>query len=136
MITMKVVKDLSVLDRIDKQIGARVEATTDSVADRIVENIHQNWSPTSPSSPGERPAVVTGTLDLSVQKEKTGRGPGGKFAAGKDTFIRVIHVSAPYADILEHGSVNMLPRPFVLPAVLDEADNLAADYREIFSVKW
>jgi hypothetical protein len=136
MLTVRVKKDLSGLDVLDKQLPGSVDACTFNVASAIVEKIHQNWSENSPSAPGQPPAVVTGNLDRSVIIEKQGRSFGGQFASGKDASMWIIRIGAEYAGILEEGSTQMLARPFVLPAVLDTEDELPDFYKDVFNILW
>lgn len=136
MLTVRVRKDLSGLDALDKQFPGRVDLATYNVANAVVEKIHKNWSENSPSAPGQPPAVVTGNLDGSVVIEKQGRSFGGQFASGKDASIWIIKIGAEYAGILEEGSTQMLARPFVLPAVLDTEEELPDYYRDIFNILW
>ena len=82
----------------------------------LIKDIQSSWSASSPSSPGQAPAVVTGTLNDSVQAEAPGRGADGRFNSG-NSVIRAVKVKAFYAPYLEQGTSKMAARPFMLPAV-------------------
>jgi hypothetical protein len=136
MMTVKIKKDLSRLDTLDKTFPSAVDKSTHDVAMAIADRIHGGWSENSPASPDTPPAVVTGNLDRSVIVERQGRALGGQFSSGNNTSMWLLTIGAPYAGILEHGSVAMLPHPFVLPAVLDIQDDLPDYYKEIFNILW
>lgn len=136
MITVKVKQDLRGLNALEKHVPINVDKTTKEVADDIASIIHDSWSESAPSSPGNPPAVVTGRLDRSVKVERQGRAAGGQFSSGANSFLWVLHIGAPYAGTLEHGGGNIAPRPFVLPAVLQVADSLEERYREVFDIRW
>lgn len=74
----------------------------------IVKTIRGNWSGMYPpaSTPGNPPAVRTGTLDLSIYKDEV----SGKW------FATVNLNKAPYALHLEYGTYKMAARPFIAPA--------------------
>lgn len=64
-----------------------------------------NMSNTSPSSPGETPAVVTGNLKNSSS------------VGMRDAQTAEFRVGAEYADDLEFGTMHMAARPSVAPAI-------------------
>lgn len=117
MITVTFKKDTTGLDYLDKHQDDFLDDALRKVSEYVVDYIKSNWTATSPSSPGEPPAVVSGTLDASVSTEAAGRSAGGQFTSSKHVHTRVVHVKAPYANILEYGSAKMAPRPFVRPAL-------------------
>lgn len=85
------------------QVG---DALLKAVAERGQEIIKNNWSWYVPprSSPGEPPAIETGTLDKSIEAVR----------------IAVDHwrtrTTVKYGFYLEYGTVKMAARPFVRPA--------------------
>src|SRR5574341_713072 len=113
MISVKMKVNTKGLDALDKYAPIKTDEATKWLAYRIAEIIHDSWSETAPSSPGNPPAVRTGNLDRSVKVEKTGRTVAGRFASGDNVKLWVTRIGAHYAGTLEHGGGNILPRPFV-----------------------
>lgn len=138
MIQMKMTSDLSLLDGGLSRLTPMVDKTMEQVTDSIINRIKYNWSSSSPSTPGEPPAVVTGTLDESVTKDNTGRNAKGQFASGSDITAWYIRVEAEYANALEYGdlSKNLEPRPFVAPALLAEQDDIGEKFEIGFRGIW
>lgn len=94
------------------------EAVRDTM-ENVLDNIHRNWSSESPSSPGERPAVVTGNLDKSIRILR--RDSGGKFSTLGNAISWSLQVEAEYGAALEFGVLerNLAPRPFIRPAIAE-----------------
>lgn len=138
MIQMKMKSDLSILDGGLNALTPMVDKTMEEATDSIINRIRYNWSSSSPSTPGEPPAVVTGTLDESVTKDNTGRNARGQFASGADITAWYIRVEAPYANALEYGdsSKNLEPRPFIAPAILAEQDEIGDKFEIGFRGIW
>lgn len=114
--------DTSILDRGLRNILPNISADLDSLTNDVVTYLHQNWSKSSPSDPGNPPAIVTGALDKSVRKESSGRDIRGRFASKENSvawFIRVGDGTAWYAADLQEGrdSTNLAPRPYIDPAL-------------------
>lgn len=76
----------------------------EAFAEVMVTEIVDNWSPQSPSSPYDAPAIDTGRLNRETRRAKVQR--------------MKLEFSTPYAVFLEYGTRRMLPRPFVVPAFL------------------
>lgn len=112
-------RDLDRKDGIDKTVKA--------LADRGVEIVNASWSGHYPpaSSPGEPPAIRTGTLKASVHSEKEKPGTWLIVAGGDDAY---------YAVFLEYGTEKMVERPFMRPMVakLEKEANKKAS--EVFSI--
>lgn len=138
MMKLKMTSDLSKLDAGLRNLTPTVDKTIGESVESIVNRIHANWSASSPSSPGQPPAVVTGNLDENVVPDKTGRNSLGQFAKGSDVIVQYIHVKADYANALELGdpSKNLAPRPFVAPAVLDEEAEIGNRFAISFGGVW
>ncbi len=112
MLRATVKSDLSRMDAYERKIDRLLEPTVSEITDAIIEDIRTSWSPESPSPVGSPPAVVTGDLDRSIQKEKQGRTAGGQFAKTGEAVTFVIKAGVPYSGILE----TYLDRPFFEPA--------------------
>ena len=134
MIRMTFRKDVTRLDRLDEQILPRAARITEEVADEVIQDIRDNWSASSPSSPGEPPAVVTGRLNASLSARR--RDERGRFTRAGATDVVEVSVTAgtEYAAALEYGYSprNLAPRPFLRPAVVRAARRLKDHYRHIF----
>jgi HK97 gp10 family phage protein len=70
------------------------------------------------SAPGEPPANDTGNLVQSIYRRK---------GVGKE---RQIVLKAEYAHVLEFGGRHVQPRPFMRPAVTENAEACGALYRK------
>lgn len=73
-------------------------------AEVVVGYVNSSWSETSPSAPGQPPAVVTGKLKKSVRIYELNKG-----------HVQILWLEE-YSKFLEFGTTNMAPRPFVTPA--------------------
>jgi hypothetical protein len=91
-----------------KQVRVKVDKTVKDAAHEIVKDIRDSWSSSSPSSPGNPPAVVTGELDRSMGVERVGI---GVFKIGASNEIALKALS------LEYGTQNMAARPYLRPAL-------------------
>lgn len=103
------------LDRMISEAPKRADQGAGDAAEWVVNDIGSNWSPMSPSSYGNAPAVVTGALDSSIYVDNKGRDLLGMFASGKDVAIKSIKVDAEHGGILEFTEYRY--RPFVQPAI-------------------
>lgn len=110
-----------VLDKMLNDNPGKAEQATKIAADLIVNDIRDHWSGSSPSSPGQAPAVVTETLDTSVEAVQISGGERPTYS---------IDATAPYAGYLEQGTVKMAKRPFIYPAMKRMRDQL----RDVFKV--
>jgi len=113
----------------EKKVERGLDMTTREIADAIVNDIRASWSEESPSAYGEAPAKVTGTLDRSVKREKTGRTGRGTFTSHGNAIAYAIDIKAPYAGILEDGP---LFRPYFEPALIRASALYAIAYRRLF----
>ena len=75
------------------------------------------------SSPGQPPAVATSDLLNSI--ETTVKGEGSEI-------IGTVGTKLPYGKMLEFGTRNMAPRPWLKPTL----DKSISMIKEIFSGKW
>jgi HK97 gp10 family phage protein len=96
------------------------EDATRDLAEGVRKDIRSNWSATAPSSPGQPPAVRSGTLDKSIAVFKR---RSGKLA------IFVLAALAEWAGWLEFGTRKMRPRPFMRPAMKRAKNRLASVYK-------
>lgn len=87
------------------QSGAIEEIFLQKTGDAIETHVQQHWSASSPSSPGNPPAVVTGELKNSIRVVRMSA-----------RHYRVV-VLAEHGLYLEFGTSRMAPRPFLTPAV-------------------
>lgn len=82
----------------------------EDIADAIVfDEIQGHWSGSSPSSPGNPPAVVTGALDQSITSYQ--------IAGGFNPAFQIDASGMDYAGYLEDGTSKMAARPFFAPAM-------------------
>lgn len=102
---MRIELDMSKLERISRNIPGAAEKVVQKMAQDTETNIKNDFSPNSPSAPGQPPGVDTGTLKNSILAK----------AEGKATWV--VLVGAFYGVHLEYGTKRMAARPFVLPAV-------------------
>lgn len=97
--------DISRLQAIAQRSGINAAKIVQKLAQDCQAEIVNNFSPDSPSSPGDTPGVVTGNLKATTVAKQ-----------GDDALTWVVNVGAPYGLELEYGTVNMAARPFVRPA--------------------
>lgn len=107
--------------RLEDKVTKGAENLVNTAAQALVNDIKSSWSSSSPSAPGSPPAVVTGTLDSSVQAE-TGRDTLGRFASAGSVVTRIVRVRAGHGALLENGTYKMAARPFMRPATERLAD--------------
>lgn len=129
MLRVRVHEDFRRLDQIDRTIGPNTQRKTEQVVNLIVKDIHESWSPVSPSPWGQAPAVVSGDLDRSVNREPTPRDPRGRFTSERDGAFYVIRVDEEYAGVLENDP--RYNRPFLEPALERAAAIFPIAYRDI-----
>lgn len=94
--------------RLDAIVSHRARNTDEALGEvtmLIVQHMKTNWSPSSPSAPGEPPAVDTGTLANSIE--------GKMHVRGREWRITGVE----YGEFLEYGTPRMAARPFIRPAV-------------------
>jgi hypothetical protein len=105
MTTGGVRKDTRRLDAIVTHRARDTDEALGEVTMFIVQYMKTHWSPSSPSAPGEAPAVDEGTLTNSIEGKPVQR--------GKLWHIR----GAEHGIHLEFGTPKMAARPFIFPAV-------------------
>ena len=110
---MRVVINTSVLQRIAREMPGKAEAIVQKMAQDTQTDIVNNFSPNSPSSPGEPPGVDTGNLKNSVVA-----------VPDNAPLTWRVRVGAEYGAALEYGIAKMAARPYVLPAVERTVNNL------------
>lgn len=100
--------DTKRLDNLSKYAAKRTAEVTHEEAMEIRADIRSSWSPTSPSSPGQPPAVVSQDLDKSIpEPRQVGKG---------DTPTSLLEVKSDHAAPMEYGTVDVEARPFIRPA--------------------
>lgn len=141
MIRTTVRVDTRKLDAMIKRSPDVARECTKDAADWMADYVKSHWSPAAPSAPGSPPAVRTGTLDASVVVRER-RGGLGRFIAalsGQSMTQFVVQVNAPYAAALELGKVNapntILPRPYLIPAVIALSQRLAKHFYPIIDAR-
>lgn len=99
------------LQGMQARIGQFADAWSEETANEVKTDIRARWSGHYPpaSMPGEPPAIRTGTLDLSIEVEKTRRAGFGVWS---------IVAKTAYAAALEWGAParRLAARPFLRPA--------------------
>lgn len=116
--------DVSKLDKmLTKFDNGGLDDSVKHMAEGVVDYIRDNWSPVSPSTPLEPPAVVTGELDAMMKIEQS-RDLLGRYASAFK-----IKFETEYAAALEYGydPNHLAPRPFIRPAIAAVAKDFA-DY--------
>lgn len=105
MATGGVRSDTRRLDAIVSHRARNTDEALGEVTTLIVQHMKTHWSASSPSAPGEPPAVDTGTLANSIEGKPHIRG-------------RTWHITGvEYGEFLEFGTPRMAARPFIYPAV-------------------
>lgn len=139
MIKVRLSSDLRKLDQLERELPRRVEASVKEAAEALKADIRSSWSSTSPSRPGNPPAMDTGNLDSAIFVDTAGRDASGRFASDADAvraFVRIdttqgssYHGRGAYEGYLEDGTPRMAARPFVQPAV----ERLEGVYSQFFT---
>lgn len=81
----------------------------------------ENMTPESPSSPGEPPAVVTGTLRASITH---------RVEDEDSEAVGYVGTNVQYAQPLEFGTSKMAARPFLFPALEKNREKVVAAIKE------
>ena len=122
------------LVRIESTVGKGSADLVDNAADWLVNDIRSSWSGSQQAiGSGNPPAIKTGNLDSSIQKEEQGRDLLGRFADTENTKVKFVRINTAegnkpegrgnYAQVLE----DVYDLPFVQPAV----DRLSGIYPEM-----
>ena len=112
MASSNVVKvDMTKLLDIERRAPGRIDKAIAKLALTCQAEIVENFSASSPSSPGQPPGVDTGALRASVHTEKV-KAREHKCVASTEYAIYL-----EYGTLNEDGSTRMAARPFMLPAV-------------------
>lgn len=106
---------------IDKGAKRQRSAAASFVAKQIRKKISDVWFKGEHSAPGEAPGMVTGNLRKGVY---TYNGKGSSFAG--------THAPAYHVYLLEFGTKNMKPRPFVY----NTFDECTDEVERILNGKW
>ena len=117
---MKIILDTRKLDSLNAR--ATAERLVQKLAQDTEGYIKDNFSPVSPSEPGQPPAVDTGNLKNLLLAEP------------ENPLRWVVNSGAEYSLDLEYGTHKMAERPFLLPAfhwiITHLPDNIAAKVLE------
>lgn len=125
-------KELNI--RMDQEAPKRMMEAANEVRNTILETLSGNRSGRTyfvpgtsrtytASSPGQAPAQATSGLRQSIKAVIEGK---GRSVIGK------IGTSLPYGIMLEKGTRNMAPRPFLKPSL----DKSISNIRSILTRKW
>ena len=119
---MRVNMDMTELQRIEREFPVRAGQLVQKLAQDTQGDIVNNFSPNSPSSPGDPPGVDTGALKNSV-------------VAVPDTrpLTWLLLVGQSYGVDLEYGTEKMAARPFVLPAVERTFGRMPTDLERLYT---
>jgi hypothetical protein len=133
VIQFQIRKDFSPMDRMERILPGRLSNTTKASADRILAHVRSNWTPNSPSAPGQRPAVVSGKLDKSGFVGRTSRDHQGRFVSEMDGAFHEIGFSAPHARIEnDEGWGKVASRPYLRPSIDTEAQMFPIEIAKVF----
>lgn len=137
MITARAIKDLSGLDTLDRIIPGRASKMAQKMAEDARDIVRAHWSSTSPSPPGQPPAVVSGRLDASIEVDSSSEGGGGVLGllGGKSKYYFAVRAEAKHGMFQELGTVKMEARPFLAPAVEIVASRVG-DYAKTVFEMW
>ena len=121
MIRATVKIDLSGLHNYnDITLPSKIQAGLNATALQLEADIKNNFSPVSPSTPGDPPGVDTGFLRSSIHVESV------------SSLIREVIAGAEYSEPLEYGTFKMAPRPFMRPAFFRIQDQIQNIWKEVF----
>jgi HK97 gp10 family phage protein len=108
-------------EKFEKEVRFKADKIVKDNANDVAKDIRASWSSSSPSSPGNPPAVVTGELDRSIGVERVGV---GVFKVGPSLEISLKALS------LEYGTRNMAPRPYLRPAIKRGGEKMKKDLQK------
>ncbi len=118
----KISLDTRKLDHLSKYAAKNTEQVVWDEVNAIIDDIDSSWSPSSPSAPGQPPAVVSGNLRDSITARQTTKG---------DKPAVMIEVKAHYASFLEFGTSRMASRPFIRPAMFRAEQRYPNQFKRI-----
>jgi len=111
---MAVVKvDMTKLLDIERRAPGRIDKAIAKLALTCQAEIVENFSASSPASPGQPPGIDTGTLKNSVLTGRV-KPREHKVYVGQNVEYAIY---LEYGTLTEDGSTRMAARPFMLPAV-------------------
>lgn len=114
-----IILDLKELHKLERELPGSADRIVRELAFELKADIKTHWSATSPSSPGQPPAVVLGNLTNSIMARPYRR------------MVWRVDVDAEYGYPLEFGTARMAARPFVRPAVWRLAKTIPARFRAL-----
>ncbi len=131
MVKMRWNVDIRGVDEILEDMDENTNSAVHNAADALADMIDNSWSTSSPSAPGQPPAVRDGDLRGSIRVEQS-RNTRGQFTSGFS-----VVVEAEYGAALEFGYSpnNLKPRPFVRPAVLRMQSEIAGFFVNTYKVR-
>ena len=117
MITATVNVDLRGLYKYHDTIIEGLARFVGDLAEEGKDDIKGAWSPISPSSPGEPPAIDTGHLNASMEAD----------LSQTKSFLATLRSNASYSADLEFGTRKMAARPFMRRWATAQDGNAIAD---------
>lgn len=134
--------DFSTLNALDATLRPLTEEAVRHTLDDVIHYIDNHWSDESPSSPYQPPAIGVapgdphpGMLKKSARLDR--RSKGGQFSNTQNAVSWSLRYEAEYAAAQEFGSptVNLLPRPFLRPAIKAVEGNLGKYIKTILEFR-
>ena len=120
MMTMDVSIDTSGMFRYHETVIEGFSRFIGDLTEGGRDDIRASWSPVSPSSPGQPPAIDTGELDASMEADRS----------QVKSFTGYIRANAEHGAPLEFGASHMEPRPFMRPWVHKQSgDEIAKKFK-------
>lgn len=128
MITARFKKTTAGLDKLDRRMPGAANDMARRLAEETRDHIRENWSTFAPSSPGQRPAVVSGELDSGIDVVQTGM---FLFRSGWAVKVNPIH-----GKYLEEGTSKMAARPYLARSAMYVGNNLLkSEAKKVISIR-